>query len=238
MAQKILLKGVKDGYQIHLQDSGSYDELMEELAELIQGIKKDSQSFSNKHKEIQVLVKTGKRLFEESEKIKIRETIEEIPLFKVKAITSDVIEIEKAEMWQKEVSLILEIATVRSGQIIEASGDILLIGNINPGGMIRSKGNIFIIGELQGIAHAGFEGNDQAVVVSNFAHKSQVRIADHIHVMEENSEENEENQSSTKFSYKAAYMNDLHILDFEPVNGLKKVRPQLGNLSRRLYENG
>src|SRR5699024_519012 len=67
---------------------------------------------------------------------------------------------------------------IRSGQVLEITGDMLLIGDVNPGGRIIATGNIYVMGNLHGIAHAGSEGDRDAVIAASYMHPSQLRIAD------------------------------------------------------------
>lgn len=68
--------------------------------------------------------------------------------------------------------------TIRSGQVIESEGNLVVIGDINPGGIVIAKGNIVILGALRGIAHAGCDGNKEAIVVAFYLQPTQLRIAD------------------------------------------------------------
>src|SRR5699024_1940944 len=68
----------------------------------------------------------------------------------------------------------------RSGQVLEVTGNLLLIGDVNPGGRVIATGNIYIMGQLNGIAHAGSEGDTQAVIVASYMKPNQLRIADYI----------------------------------------------------------
>lgn len=68
--------------------------------------------------------------------------------------------------------------TVRSGQCIEFSGSIIVIGDINPGGEIVAEGNIIILGSLKGMVHAGCKGNSEAVVMALEMLPMQIRIGD------------------------------------------------------------
>ena len=67
---------------------------------------------------------------------------------------------------------------IRSGQVLNVTGDLLLIGDVNPGGTVIADGNIFILGALKGIAHAGFDGNTEAVIAASVMKPSQLRISD------------------------------------------------------------
>jgi septum site-determining protein MinC len=65
---------------------------------------------------------------------------------------------------------------IRSGQLVEHGGDVLIIGDVNPGAEIRAAGNIIVMGALKGIAWAGYPGNKDAVVVALKMQPQQLRI--------------------------------------------------------------
>ena len=67
--------------------------------------------------------------------------------------------------------------TVRSGQRIVSEGNVVVVGDVNPGGEIIAAGNILIMGTLRGLAHAGADGNEAAVVAAYSLQPTQLRIA-------------------------------------------------------------
>src|SRR5699024_1142807 len=86
----------------------------------------------------------------------------------------------EAKQWQDESEVKVLNRIVRSGQVLEVTGDLLLIGDVNPGGKVMTTGNIYVMGNLLGIAHAGTNGDRQAVIVASYMKPSQLRIADYI----------------------------------------------------------
>jgi len=96
----------------------------------------------------------------------------------VDEIISNVITKEAAAREKVENEIVPVTTIVRSGQVLKAEGDLLLVGNVNPGGTVIANGNIFIMGNLRGIAHAGYSGRRDAVVVASNMVPSQIRIAD------------------------------------------------------------
>lgn len=68
--------------------------------------------------------------------------------------------------------------TLRSGQIVEYIGNIVIIGDVNPGAFLKAKGNIVVLGTLRGTAHAGDGGNYNAVVAAYSLLPTQLRIGD------------------------------------------------------------
>jgi len=68
--------------------------------------------------------------------------------------------------------------TVRSGQLVESKGNLVVIGDVNPGGEVIANGNVVVVGALRGIVHAGADGNKEAIVVALNLQPMQLRIAD------------------------------------------------------------
>ena len=75
--------------------------------------------------------------------------------------------------------------SIRSGQIEEYSGSIVIIGDVNAGGEVIAGGNIAIVGTLRGLAHAGANGNRKAIITANNIDITQVRIANQVKEIEE-----------------------------------------------------
>lgn len=68
--------------------------------------------------------------------------------------------------------------TVRSGQKIQYSGSITVLGDVNPGAEIIAAGDILVFGALKGTAHAGSSGDRKAVVAALTLRPVQLRIAE------------------------------------------------------------
>jgi septum site-determining protein MinC len=68
--------------------------------------------------------------------------------------------------------------TVRSGQIINCPGNVVIIGDVNAGSEIYAGGNIIVLGALRGYAHAGFGGNSKAIVAAFYLQPEILQISD------------------------------------------------------------
>ncbi|MBQ7286747.1 MAG: hypothetical protein IJW73_03195 [Candidatus Gastranaerophilales bacterium] len=66
--------------------------------------------------------------------------------------------------------------TLRSGQVLEADGNVVIIGDCHPGSEVRALGDITVWGVLSGIAHAGCKGNINAKVRALKMNAVQLRI--------------------------------------------------------------
>ena len=67
--------------------------------------------------------------------------------------------------------------TIRSGQVINYEGNVVIIGDCHPGSEIIAFGDITVWGVLSGIAHAGSAGNKKARVRALKMNAIQLRIA-------------------------------------------------------------
>ena len=67
--------------------------------------------------------------------------------------------------------------TLRSGQVLESDGNVVVIGDCHPGSEIRAVGDITVWGVLSGIAHAGYRGCATAKIRALKMNAIQLRIA-------------------------------------------------------------
>lgn len=68
--------------------------------------------------------------------------------------------------------------TIRSGQIVNYTGNVVIVGDVNPGAEIIAGGNVIVLGNLRGQVHAGFAGNAKAIVAAFLLQPEILRIAD------------------------------------------------------------
>ncbi|WP_051904306.1 septum site-determining protein MinC [Hippea jasoniae] len=79
---------------------------------------------------------------------------------------------------EKEVSTFR--GNLRSGQSIKTNGDLVVVGNVNSNSYIYATGNIFVLGKLYGVPHAGYGGNNEAIIFAFDLNPPQIRIGDFI----------------------------------------------------------
>lgn len=77
---------------------------------------------------------------------------------------------------------ILVQRTLRSGQVINHPGHVIVIGDVNPGAEIRAGGSVIVWGRLRGTVHAGLDESqgENAVVCALQLSPPQLRIGDYI----------------------------------------------------------
>lgn len=71
-------------------------------------------------------------------------------------------------------------ATLRGGQVLHHTGNIVVVGDVNPGAELVATGDILVFGRLAGIAHAGAGGDEQARIFALDLKATQLRIATYI----------------------------------------------------------
>lgn len=173
--QKVMIKGTRDGLTLHLDDQCSFEAILRELQEQL-----SMNSLTEEQPMIRVTIQLGNRYLNEEQKEELSAVVREKQKLVVERIESDVLTKEEALEWKENTEITPVAKTVRSGQLIEIKGDLLLIGDVNPGGQIHATGNIFVMGSLRGIAHAGSGGDTQAVIAASYMQPSQLRIADQL----------------------------------------------------------
>jgi|GEM_PF-1697138 septum site-determining protein MinC len=67
--------------------------------------------------------------------------------------------------------------TLRSGQRVEATGTVIILGDLNAGAEVIAGGDIIVTGTLRGLAHAGAFGEESASIWAGRLEAKQLRIA-------------------------------------------------------------
>lgn len=173
--QYVIIKGTKEGITLNLDDQCPFEALLEELEEKLAA---DVPDENNQGSLVSVNIHVGNRYLSAKEQEKLKMMIRKKNKLVVQEIFSNVISKQEAEEKLKENQVVRMVKMVRSGQVVETDGDLLLIGDVNPGGMVKATGNIYIMGALRGVAHAGVTGNRKKIVVAGQMRPSQLRIAD------------------------------------------------------------
>lgn len=172
--QYVTIKGTKDGFTLILDDRCSYAELLQEIEEKLSVTTRDT----NDDRLVPVFLEIGNRYLNQEQVDTISELIRKKKKLYVEQVRSNVITKEEAEELHKENRIVKISKMVRSGQVLHITGDLLLIGDVNPGAKVVATGNIFIMGVLRGIAHAGVNGNSDAVIVASRMEPTQILISD------------------------------------------------------------
>lgn len=220
--QHVTIKGTKDGLTLYLNDTCSFYELIQEIEEKLS---------SNHHQQVEsplvsVSIKVGNRYLTKDLENQLRNLIRNKKNFVVDTIESNVITKEEALEWKKSAQIVSVTKVVRSGQVLEVPGDLLLIGDVNPGGTVLAGGNIFIMGALRGVAHAGCSGNQEAIIAASVMKPSQLRIGESISRSPDYKAEDRNEMEC------AIYDKDKEQIIIDRIQVLAHLRPKLMRLER------
>lgn len=175
----ILIKGNKDGINttININRFASFEDMLEVL------VKKLSKG-KHFYKGTTLILKVDLKAINEKNVEAIKERlIDEIEL---KDIVFEDFDKEIEVGKQKEVRVFSGVyegktkfirKTVRGGQSINCSGNIVIIGDINSGAEVYAAGNIIVLGRIRGNVHAGNTGNSKAVIAAFLLQPEILKIA-------------------------------------------------------------
>lgn len=183
MLNNIKISQTTDEIVLNINVVADVEEVYEELESKIGKLKDFYQS-------AKIPMRITGKLFTESESEKIRKIInQEIDTevnFDSPSELLGLHAIKKTFENETEVSETKYINfSIRSGQVEEYSGSLVIIGDVNAGGEVKAGGNIAVIGALRGVAHAGANGNTKALITANYIDVTQVRIANKVKEIEE-----------------------------------------------------
>lgn len=167
---------------------------------------------------IHVQIKLGGRILNEADKEEIRELIGCRGNLVIQSIETDG-EPPVPKAWlENHIKVIRGI--VRSGQTLREDESLLLIGDVNPGGSVLSTGDIYILGSLRGMAHAGIEGDEQAVIAASHLRPTQLRIAEIV------------SRPPDEWGIGEAFMEFAYIrngvMEIDTINHFHRLRPERG----------
>nr|WP_172370169.1 septum site-determining protein MinC [Sporosarcina jiandibaonis] len=212
--QYVAIKGTKDGLVLRLDDKCAYSDLLAELRNKVAEDGLDGLA--------EVRVDTGNRYCNENDLREIMNIIHGSPNLRVSKIQSDVITMEECNTRIQEKQSETFIGIVRSGQVVKADGDLVVIGDVNPNGRVVAAGSIYVLGRLKGIAHAGAKGNRDAVIAASWLEATHLLIAEEMQLMTD-----EITILSEKPEMECAYIHPKGFIAIDRLQELRILRPQL-----------
>lgn len=215
--QLVHIKGTKAGLVLRLDDQCAYAELVEELERKV--------SEGGIDGKVDVQLHLGNRYLLSAQQKELIAIVQGPGNMHVSKVHSDVITIEESNEKVLTDQSETYIGIIRSGQIVKTDGDIVIIGDVNPNGKIEAGGSIFVLGNLRGIAHAGINGNKEAIIVASHFEPTHVLIDDQIEVMSNEQPFVKENAEQI-----FAYLDRDGIISYERVQEVRKIRPLLSTI--------
>lgn len=199
MKSSVIIKGNKYGFQIVLNPTLPFEELLREVEEKF----KESTGFFDFKRPIAVSFE-GRNLTQGEQNLLV-DTITESSSLKINYIIDGAKAVEtqfaqliaeaEEENRQEEPEENMDMTdiidfpenrigkngqfyrgTLRSGQKIEVDGSIVILGDINPGAQIIAGGNVVVLGCLKGTVYAGYPDDKDAFVASLMMEPMQIQI--------------------------------------------------------------
>ncbi len=186
----VAIKGTRNGLLLTLEPETPFGELLNALAERLAGAPSFFQGAS-------LAVDTSRRTLHTNERTQLEDllahyhmsvmpleqgaTLQEKergssgPVSIVPAMANEKAQAQR-DPRESDDTLFLR-RTVRSGQAIHHSSNVVVLGDVNPGAEIVAGGDIIVWGVLRGMVHAGYPDNEHALVCSLHLAPVQLRIA-------------------------------------------------------------
>ena len=164
----------------------------------------------------------GYRYCNDEQAKEIINCVQQTEHLRVTKIQSDVMTVEECNRRLLENQSETYVGIVRSGQIITAVGDLVVIGDVNPNGRVIAGGNVFVLGRLKGIAHAGANGNRDAVIAASWLEATHLIIDNVIETMTD-----ELTVLSEQPEMECAYLHTNGSIAIDRLQELRLLRPNL-----------
>lgn len=167
----INLKGIKGGIMVILRDDASFDEILKLIPQKLQEI-------------LDFLVVPGSRLAFSGrmvggiDKIKLEQAVMKVAPEHISIEYQDDDPVMAVQQSIKNDKNQFYHGTLRSGQALRSSSNLVVVGDVNPGAELIAVGNVIVMGILRGIVHAGYNGDKEAIIVAAKMAPTQLRIAD------------------------------------------------------------
>lgn len=186
----VTIKGIKDGLVFLLDDQCEFEDLLGELR------------FKLEHSHQNILtgpiihvdIKLGSREVTEEQKESILEILKQKGNLLIRSVESP----RLPAVVQGKPPIHTVTGIIRSGQVLHHDGNLLFLGDVNPGGIITCTGDIYVLGALRGMAHAGMEGNSEAIIAASYFAPTQLRISE---MISRPPDEWETRESGMEFAY-------------------------------------
>jgi septum site-determining protein MinC len=188
----VIIKGSKNGITVFLDEKMPFEELLENVSDKF---KNASKFFNNATMAISF---DGRNLSAEEEKriLNVISDVSELNIVCVLDENNDIKSVyeeavkkamnsfnishqpERQKITDPKTTCMFYKGTLRSGQVFEADGSVVVLGDVNPGGKVVAKGSVIVLGSLKGNIFAGVDGNENAFVVALEMSPMQIKIGD------------------------------------------------------------
>lgn len=210
----VVIKGKRDRLAIYLDDKVDFQTLKNSLGMKIFEAK---DFIGNANMAIEFV----NRKLKDREENELLEKIKENCELKITYVFSEKKDAKKIEIENIEKPITCEgktkyyHKTLRSGDKIEYSGNLVILGNVNPGSIVRATGNVIVLGFLNGTVFAGLSGEKDAFVGAIYMNPVQLAIGNII-ISPKQEKILDTNKVKKDSDFKIAYLKDGKIV-FEDI---------------------
>ncbi|MFC6649077.1 septum site-determining protein MinC [Paenibacillus rhizoplanae] len=209
-SKHVRIKGIKDGLVFLLDDKCPFEDLLSELRYKLEHSHQNILTGPIVH----VDIKLGNRAVTEEDKEAVLDILKSQGNLLIRSVEA----IEDPEEKDTE-ALFMMSGMLRSGQMLHHEGNLLFLGDVNPGGTITCSGDIYILGALKGMAHAGINGNQEAIIAASLLAPTQLRIAE---IISRPPDEWGTRESSMEFAYLSG-----GAMQIDKIHNIVKLRQDL-----------
>ncbi|MEK4850382.1 septum site-determining protein MinC [Paenibacillus sp. FSL H7-0756] len=209
-SKHVRIKGIKDGLVFLLDDKCPFEDLLSELRYKLEHSHQNILTGPIVH----VDIKLGNRAVTEEDKEAVLEILKSQGNLLIRSVEA----VEDPEEKDPE-ALFMMSGMLRSGQVLHHEGNLLFLGDVNPGGTITCSGDIYILGALKGMAHAGINGNQEAIIAASLLAPTQLRIAE---IISRPPDEWGTRESSMEFAYLSG-----GAMQIDKIHNIVKLRQDL-----------
>lgn len=179
MEQFVKIRSNKYGIEVYLNDSVSFDILL-------QAVHDKFQSASKFFGSAQMVTSFIGRTLTSDEEAQLIHTITDTTNIEIVCLVAHDEEkeytykslLEHALFEKEKQDGQFYKGTLGKRQTLESDSSIVVLGDVEPGAKVIAKGNIVVIGTLMGQAHAGATGDTNAFIVALSMHPKKLRIHD------------------------------------------------------------
>lgn len=161
MEDAIILKGNKDGLSVIINNN-SFNDFDQLISALIDKLSKGSKFYRGA--EIKII--TDLKQLNERDRNKLKDIL--FDEFMIKDCIYEDTSTNNSKIFKgiSEGKTKFYRKTIRSGQIVDYPGNIIIIGDVNSGAEVYAGGNIIVFGALKGNVYAGQGGNNEAFIAA------------------------------------------------------------------------
>lgn len=176
MKDVVTLKVKRDRIKIYLNPEADFSEIKSDLLDKMTELK----SFIG---EIKVAVEFVEREISEEEEDELLKIIRENSDMEITYVFSNGEDPKMKAVFDSlkgEGKVKFYKGILRSGNLLEYDGSIIIFGDVNPGGIVKAGESVIVLGHLNGTVYAGTQSGKNSFIGALYMNPIQLKIGDYI----------------------------------------------------------